>query len=816
MIRILRRLIIRYFGGVKNFLIWVSCVVLTIYLIDTWLLTQDRIDNYVRSATPAPKKCGLDKGCEAGTYAYYIKSGEGKDIGPTICFEDEYLMTPKSGNTGRGINMVVIDDMSRKMVDRKVFDTYVSDSELIRYLKTEVKDHHVILVASQDEITANLGEESKTSLRKYGAGAITNILYRESYILLGQKGLVAGDGVEKVGKRGDGEFADPIYLSGCLKIPIGNLVKVDDGLKANVKAGKEIKKGDELKNCGMPDPCDSSSFPVHINAGQGNKALPKMCISEKYVFAEGVNDAGRGFNIAVVDPTTKDILRLGRFDTYAQDSSLLEIFLEQVEDGQIVVAVTNDDASTKLNNHAKELFNKLGSSQIQNVRFRDTWAMAGMKGIGGFTQFEQLQFAGANGEWPEEMDMKMCVPTQIKGSKIRPDPLVTRNDQKREFCKKYDGYGEFCDARKIDEPMAAATLSDPSLEGNAIFDVPIVVIPGLNHNALRMQLETILMQPGIQPKNVHVMYDEKFDESAALTNVFGYNAVSLSSSVKYTDQMKKAISYAFQEFKDAQNIIFLEEEVILGSDFLSYMAQTLPLLESDSTIAAISAWNDNGYEGVSGNSSLLYRVSQFPGLGFMLKREFYDTYMKDKLQECCSSRTWDGWLNQQEKGIELVVPDVSRVYRRPYEGMSDQAGLLQQLFNRQKRITSLDGKVKLQNVMKLKKDSYETELESLLKTSIALDTKNFGDCQKETGLGFTIPSTTDKTYTIYFKTESTLETLCRCFKLFHLDGTNHFKPRGLHNGMLRFTYEGKNNIFLIGASSPYYKYKPTEYTPVSS
>jgi len=32
--------------------------------------------------------------------------------------------------------------------------------------------------------------------------------------------------------------------------------------------------------------------------------------------AGGLNDAGRGLNIAVVNPRTKDVIRVGHFDTF--------------------------------------------------------------------------------------------------------------------------------------------------------------------------------------------------------------------------------------------------------------------------------------------------------------------------------------------------------------------------------------------------------------------------------------------------------------------------------------------------------------------
>ena len=36
------------------------------------------------------------------------------------------------------------------------------------------------------------------------------------------------------------------------------------------------------------------------------------------VLAKGLNDGGRGFNIVIVDPKTKGIIRVGHFDTYAE------------------------------------------------------------------------------------------------------------------------------------------------------------------------------------------------------------------------------------------------------------------------------------------------------------------------------------------------------------------------------------------------------------------------------------------------------------------------------------------------------------------
>lgn len=42
------------------------------------------------------------------------------------------------------------------------------------------------------------------------------------------------------------------------------------------------------------------------------------------------------------------------------------------------------------------------------------------------------------------MDESKSIRFLVKGVKIRPDPLPYRNDKRRDFCSRYDGYGDFC------------------------------------------------------------------------------------------------------------------------------------------------------------------------------------------------------------------------------------------------------------------------------------------------------------------------------------------------------------------------------------
>ena len=48
----------------------------------------------------------------------------------------------------------------------------------------------------------------------------------------------------------------------------------------------------------------------------------------------------------------------------------------------------------------------------------------------------------------------------------------------------------------------------------------------------------------------------------------------------------------------------------------SYFSQTVHLMEEDSSIYCISAWNDQGYDHSCQDPSLLYRIETMPGLGW--------------------------------------------------------------------------------------------------------------------------------------------------------------------------------------------------------
>ena len=84
-----------------------------------------------------------------------------------------------------------------------------------------------------------------------------------------------------------------------------------------VNKAEKIIIGSSVKNCGLEDACQENEFPVHVYTGKDNNDEPKICVDGKYVISKGINDAGRGLNIAVVS-NGKEVIRTGHFDTWQQ------------------------------------------------------------------------------------------------------------------------------------------------------------------------------------------------------------------------------------------------------------------------------------------------------------------------------------------------------------------------------------------------------------------------------------------------------------------------------------------------------------------
>jgi alpha-1,3-mannosyl-glycoprotein beta-1,2-N-acetylglucosaminyltransferase len=108
----------------------------------------------------------------------------------------------------------------------------------------------------------------------------------------------------------------------------------------------------------------------------------------------------------------------------------------------------------------------------------------------------------------------------------------------------------------------------------------------------------------------------------------------------------------------ADRVIILEEDIHTAPDFFSYMKATSLILDQDSSLLAVSAYNDNGHQ-VKDTHRIL-RSDFFPGLGWMMTRKLW----KEELESKWPPAYWDDWLREpaQRKNRHVLRPEVSRTF----------------------------------------------------------------------------------------------------------------------------------------------------------
>lgn len=130
-----------------------------------------------------------------------------------------------------------------------------------------------------------------------------------------------------------------------------------------------------------------------------------------------------------------------------------------------------------------------------------------------------------------------------------------------------------------------------------------------------------------------------------------------------------ALNQMFFNF-NFSTVIIVEDDLEVAPDFFEYFMGTYPLLLRDNSLWCISAWNDNGKEGLVNlqRPDLVYRTDFFPGLGWMLtKNVWMELYTK------WPRAYWDDWIREplQRRERSCIRPELSRTRTFGKTGVSN-------------------------------------------------------------------------------------------------------------------------------------------------
>ncbi|NXK49733.1 FAM3D protein, partial [Chauna torquata] len=190
----------------------------------------------------------------------------------------------------------------------------------------------------------------------------------------------------------------------------GRAISLRSWLAPSSPAGQQLPQ----HKCGNQRSCPTYHFAFKIISGAANVVGPSICFDDEVLMSNVKNNIGRGLNIALVNGTSGQLLKVGTFDMYSGDITQLETFLQEIKDGTLVLVATYDDAATKMNDKVRVLFSALGSSHINQLGFRDNWVFLGAKRLQGKSPFEQYikneQKTNKYDGWPELLEMEGCAP----------------------------------------------------------------------------------------------------------------------------------------------------------------------------------------------------------------------------------------------------------------------------------------------------------------------------------------------------------------------------------------------------------------------
>jgi alpha-1,3-mannosyl-glycoprotein beta-1,2-N-acetylglucosaminyltransferase len=138
----------------------------------------------------------------------------------------------------------------------------------------------------------------------------------------------------------------------------------------------------------------------------------------------------------------------------------------------------------------------------------------------------------------------------------------------------------------------------------------------------------------------------------------GYKALAVHYGWALSKVFNGLYSTEQQHFPIPQRVIILEEDIKVSPDFFSYMEATSHILDSDPSLYAVSAFNDNGH--LVKDPTRLLRSDFFPGLGWMMTRQLWTTELETKWP----TGFWDDWIRdpQQRKQRQVIRPEISRTY----------------------------------------------------------------------------------------------------------------------------------------------------------
>jgi len=130
-----------------------------------------------------------------------------------------------------------------------------------------------------------------------------------------------------------------------------------------------------------PTPCNGACCAVQVEVDSAGLSDGNY-VNFKRDYRAMFPHPGRGFNVAVLDKTSRSVLQEATFDTYGLDnaSDSMVAFINNVGVGQVVLVAILDSVRAPPASNVIQALTTVGAKQAANIALRCSYALIGVKG----------------------------------------------------------------------------------------------------------------------------------------------------------------------------------------------------------------------------------------------------------------------------------------------------------------------------------------------------------------------------------------------------------------------------------------------------
>lgn len=198
---------------------------LFVHSYSSFSMKKIRLPRWMVSSTKEIKmvkhKCDLSKPCPGNKFAFRLLSGAANVVGPSICFENEIIMSPVKNNVGRGLNIALVNGSTGTTLRYSSFDMYSGDPRVLLAFLKEIPEDALVLVASYDDPGTKMDNSIRKLFSDLGSNYAKQLGFRDSWVFIGARHGKSKSPFEKFLKNNPKEnkysdWPELVEIEGCV------------------------------------------------------------------------------------------------------------------------------------------------------------------------------------------------------------------------------------------------------------------------------------------------------------------------------------------------------------------------------------------------------------------------------------------------------------------------------------------------------------------------------------------------------------------------------------------------------------------------